>query len=866
MPAYTNNLRLREITTGDESGTWGDTTNSNLELIADAFGSGTEGLSGTTHTTTIADSTTASEGRAIYMKYTGALGANNTITLAPNTINKLWIIENATTDSGSSGPYSIIISQGSGDNVTIPNGKVAVVYADGAGGAADVKEAFANLKIGPSLTVGNAAAEDTKVVFDGNAQDYYVGLDDTDDDLKIGLGSTVGTTSAITIDENQDTTITQDLAVSGVGPHSFGAARVNNVRFNVAGAFTSGGVADYATGFNASAAITGAIGDTVALAGAIFQNTITTQGTNTNISRVAQVMINEPQISNNLASSGKPDVAATLWIQSAPTEGDVNAALYVADGLSHFAGNIEVAKSAAKVIVDSSSTASIDIDRSATTEGAKLNFATAGSVTWTAGMQDSDDWGDGTPFYIGTGSSAANAKFCMNTSGVITLGTVTPEALYTLTPKLQVETTGDNAGLSAWRNENGAGGPYLFLGKSRGTAVNADTIVQDDDVLGSIMFVAADGVDRGNAAASIIAYIDGTPGENDTPGRLQFNTSADGSGSPTTRMTILSTGSIGINDSNPSHKIQVVEGTVDTNVALFKYNADAAVGSLAGVKIWNSDGTVNSKGGIHFAMSRNDGVEAMGGAIYLGRDESWTSTASTRDNYMAFATSYNGTVQDSLKIAVDGSLQIRSAANAPNIQFNESDDAGKMLIKFSSDIGEFTVIPDKPVYFKNNNTTRMSIAVGGAVNVAGAFSKGSGSFRIDHPLSEKKDTHHLVHSFIEGPKADLIYRGTVDLSGGYAQVDLDDAAGMTEGTWELLCRDAQCWIQNDSGWSAVRGDVEGNTLTIECEATDSDDTVSWMVVAERCDPHIMETDWTDEDGHVIVEPVKPEPEPEEEEE
>ena len=79
---------------------------------------------------------------------------------------------------------------------------------------------------------------------------------------------------------------------------------------------------------------------------------------------------------------------------------------------------------------------------------------------------------------------------------------------------------------------------------------------------------------------------------------------------------------------------------------------------------------------------------------------------------------------------------------------------------------------------------------------------------------------------------------------------------MTEGTWELLCRDPQCWIQNDSGWSSCRGAVEGNTLTIECAETDSDDTVSWMVVAERCDPHMMETDWTDDDGHVIVEPEK----------
>jgi len=53
----------------------------------------------------------------------------------------------------------------------------------------------------PTLTIGDAGAEDTSIVFDGNAQDYYIGLDDTDDDLKIGLGSAVGTTAHMVFDE-----------------------------------------------------------------------------------------------------------------------------------------------------------------------------------------------------------------------------------------------------------------------------------------------------------------------------------------------------------------------------------------------------------------------------------------------------------------------------------------------------------------------------------------------------------------------------------------------------------------------------------------------------------------------------------------
>jgi hypothetical protein len=63
----------------------------------------------------------------------------------------------------------------------------------------------------PTLTIGDAGAEDTKIVFDGNAQDFYIGLDDSADDLLIGLGSAVGTTPAISIDENQDVVVSQEF-------------------------------------------------------------------------------------------------------------------------------------------------------------------------------------------------------------------------------------------------------------------------------------------------------------------------------------------------------------------------------------------------------------------------------------------------------------------------------------------------------------------------------------------------------------------------------------------------------------------------------------------------------------------------------
>ena len=143
MATYVNDLRLKEIATGDESGTWGTSTNTNLELIAEAFSFGTEAITtnADTHTTTIADGST-DPGRSLYLKYTGTLDSACTITIGPNTVSKLWFIEN-----GTSGSQNIIISQGSGANVTVPAGEVKAIYSDGAGSGAAMVDAFANLKV-----------------------------------------------------------------------------------------------------------------------------------------------------------------------------------------------------------------------------------------------------------------------------------------------------------------------------------------------------------------------------------------------------------------------------------------------------------------------------------------------------------------------------------------------------------------------------------------------------------------------------------------------------------------------------------------------------------------------------------------------
>jgi hypothetical protein len=138
------------------------------------------------------------------------------------------------------------------------------------------------------------------------------------------------------------------------------------------------------------------------------------------------------------------------------------------------------------------------------------------------------------------------------------------------------------------------------------------------------------------------------------------------------------------------------------------------------------------------------------------------------------------------------------------------------------------------------------------------MTKASGSFRINHPLESLSETHDLVHSFVEAPKADLIYRGKVTLINGEGQANIDEMATMTKGTFEALCREVQCFTTNESGWDLVKGKVIGNIIYIESQNPNSTDEISWMVIGERKDKEIKESIITDDEGNIIVEPLKEE--------
>ena len=226
---YVNDLRLEEIGTGEKSGSWGTVTNTNLELIAEAFSYGSEAIAdASTHTITVADGST-DEARSLYLKCTGG-GQACTVTLAPNTLSKVWIIENATS-------YTLTFSQGSsGANVAVSAGQVKMIATDGGGASAGiVYDLLADLSVsgdlfvantlnvagdtasGDTAAVGYASADGIIVTGQGSTSDVTLKNDADGTVLTIPTGTTnvdiVGDVTASTINADGDTSASDNAAM-----------------------------------------------------------------------------------------------------------------------------------------------------------------------------------------------------------------------------------------------------------------------------------------------------------------------------------------------------------------------------------------------------------------------------------------------------------------------------------------------------------------------------------------------------------------------------------------------------------------------------------------------------------------------------
>jgi microcystin-dependent protein len=195
MPSTYTGSGIELIGDGEQSGSWGNTTNNNLEIINRLVSeAGTIALAGTTHTLSIADGT-LSDGQYAVLVFGGAPSGTNTVTLSPNDAKRVFIVKN------SSG-QSVILTQGSGGNVTVPNGKTAVVYSDGAGSGAAVVNVSDDFIVATLTDIGALTPTDgnfivgngsTWVVETGNTVLNSIGVTATTAELNVLDGITAST-------------------------------------------------------------------------------------------------------------------------------------------------------------------------------------------------------------------------------------------------------------------------------------------------------------------------------------------------------------------------------------------------------------------------------------------------------------------------------------------------------------------------------------------------------------------------------------------------------------------------------------------------------------------------------------------------
>ena len=264
---------------------------------------------------------------------------------------------------------------------------------------------------------------------------------------------------------------------------------------------------------------------------------------------------------------------------------------------------------------------------------ANVNFAWDGTnVAQIRGITGSDTTNkdDGHLEFFTAASGSALPRMRIDSSGRLIIGASSARVVGT-TRQFTIEgTDSPTSSASIFRNSNTTGGAVLALGKSRGTSDGSSTILQNGDQAGAIFFHGADGTDAVSQVASISAEIDGTPGSNDMPGRLVFNTTADGSYIVSERMRIDSSGNVGIGTSSPTAKLHV------NGAANISGQTIHGTSTFSGTSLWAYSTSSASNAGT--IQARNYGT---GGAVFVGFDAAGYDRISLRADGSA---TFNGNV------------------------------------------------------------------------------------------------------------------------------------------------------------------------------------------------------------------------------
>ena len=272
-------------------------------------------------------------------------------------------------------------------------------------------------------------------------------------------------------------------------------------------------------------------------------------------------------------------------------------------------------------------------------------------------------------------------------------------------------------------------------------------------------------------------------------------------------------------------------------------NTTAGTGNYTRLNLGNDNDQFSSIWQVYSSTYTSSGfAQASGTLLYANGSGGMSFGAFHASGAIRF---YSGGTTQRLSLNNDGSLTFGTSSatvgmiRLPNNEFLKGRNAGN-----TADLSMIGVDASNKIRIDADGTGSV---MSGALSVAGALSKGSGSFLIDHPLAP--DTDDLYHGFVEAPRHDLIYRGEVDGSGSY---DIDAASRMRPGTFIALTQHPQAFAQHADG-AAVQARVVGGQIVLVCQTPGR---IGWLVFAERADPFIRTSPSVDSDGRLIPETRK----------
>ena len=499
----------------------------------------------------------------------------------------------------------------------------------------------------PSLTIGDAGAEDTKLVFDGNAQDYYLGLDDSSDSLVMGLGSAVGTTPAMTVNASQEVTFAQNITVDNI-----------KIDGNDISSTDSDGDLVF-KGNDGGSTITALTLDMSDAGKALFN-----KGGNFN----ELVTIDGGSTANTVLALDSSTATTFLKITDSNTN-EGNFIGCVTDDLTFFTRNSERVRidSAGRVGIGESAPANAKLeilqagDHDAhSTHGIAIH--STGNTNFTSMYMGAEDGIDSAYIQsVALDGSFTSKNLLLNANGGnVGIGTISPQS-----------------GIHLAEGGSGTdGGSVLTLSQT-----GFGSIVNNDD-LGSVHFggVTSGGVGIHNAA-KIMVEGDGTWASNDYPTRMVFFTTTDGASSATEKMRLTNDGKLGIGETSPDSILHVKNSATDGVAGISlendarRYAINVHGGLSDGLAIFNA-----GAGETQFFI-------ASGGNVGIGADNTSPDSVlsvkdATSDPIVTVHKNSTG-VSDAMRVQHGRGL---SGFNGKGISFRRNDgtEVGSVVIGFSS--------------------------------------------------------------------------------------------------------------------------------------------------------------------------------------